>query len=170
MKAIICSKYGHSENLVLKEVKKPLPKDNEVLIKIHATSVTTSDVLIRRMNQPPILKFILQIIFGFGKPRNPILGMVSSGIIENNGKNVSTFNIGDEVFAYGSVSPYKHHFGSYAEYICLPEDWLIADKPNNISHNEAAAIPYGGLLASNLLHKTSINNGDKVLIYGAPGV
>ena len=169
MKAIICSKYGHSENLVLKEVKKPLPKDNEVLIKIHATSVTTSDVLIRRMNQPPILKFILQIIFGFGKPRNPILGMVSSGIIENNGKNVSSFNIGDEVFAYGSVSPYKHHFGSYAEYICLPEDWLIADKPNNISHNEAAAIPYGGLLASNLLHKTSINNGDKVLIYGASG-
>ena len=169
MKAIICSKYGHSENLVLKEVKKPLPKDNEVLIKIHATSVTTSDVLIRRMNQPPILKFILQIIFGFGKPRNPILGMVSSGIIENNGKNVSSFNIGDEVFAYGSVSPYKHHFGSYAEYICLPEDWLIADKPNNISHNEAAAIPYGGLLAFNLLHKTSINNGDKVLIYGASG-
>ena len=169
MKAIACLKYGDSENLVLTEVEKPSPKDNEILIKIHATSVTTSDVLIRRMNQPPFLKFILQLIFGFGKPRNPILGMVSSGIIENKGKNVSSFNIGDEVFAYGSVSPTKRHFGSYAEYICLPEDWLITDKPKNISHNEAAAIPYGGLLASHLFQKTSINKGDKVLIYGASG-
>jgi len=169
MKAIKCLKYGDSENLVFTEVEKPSPKDNEILIKIHATSVTTSDVLIRSMNQPPILKFILQLIFGFGKPRNPILGMVSSGIIESKGENVSSFNIGDEVFAYGSVSPTKRHFGSYAEYICLPEDWLIADKPKNISHNEAAAIPYGGLLASHLLQKTSINKGDKVLIYGASG-
>lgn len=169
MKAIKCLKYGDSESLVLAEVEKPIPKVNEVLIKIHATTVTTSDVLIRSMNQPPILKFILQLIFGFGKPRNPILGMVSSGIIESKGKNVSLFNIGDEVFAYGSVSPTKRHFGSYAEYICLPEDWLIADKPKNISHNEAAAIPYGGLLASHLLQKTSVKKGDKVLIYGASG-
>lgn len=169
MKAIACLKYGDSENLVLTEVEKPSPKDNEILIKIHATSVTASDVLIRRMNQPPFLKFILQLIFGFGKPRNPILGMVSSGIIENMGENVSSFNIGDEVFAYGSVSPTKRHFGSYAEYICLPEDWLIADKPKNFSHIEAAAIPYGGLLASHLFQKTSINKGDKVLIYGASG-
>jgi NADPH:quinone reductase-like Zn-dependent oxidoreductase len=169
MKAIECLKYGGSENLVLTEVEKPSPKDNEILIKIHATSVTTSDVLIRRMNEPIITKFILQLIFGFGKPRNPILGMVSSGIIENMGKNVSSFKIGDEVFAYGSVSPTKRHFGSYAEYICLPEDWNIAHKPANISHNEAAAIPYGGLLASHLLQKSSINKGDKVLIYGASG-
>ncbi len=169
MKAIECLKYGGSENLVLTEVEKPSPKDNEILIKIHATSVTTSDVLIRRMNEPIITKFILQLIFGFGKPRNPILGMVSSGIIENKGKNVSSFKIGDEVFAYGSVSPTKRHFGSYAEYICLPEDWNIAHKPANISHNEAAAIPYGGLLASHLLQKSSINKGDKVLIYGASG-
>lgn len=169
MKAITCLRYGDSENLVLTEVKKPSPKANEVLIKIHATSVTTSDVLIRRMNESPIPKFILQCIFGFGKPRKPILGMVSSGIIESMGKSVSSFNIGDEVFAYGSVSPTKRHFGSYAEYICLPEDWHIALKPANISHNEAAAIPYGGLLASHLLHKTAIKKGDKVLIYGASG-
>ena len=169
MKAITCLKYGGSENLVFTEFEKPSPKDNEVLIKIHATSVTASDVLIRRLNEPPILKFILQLIFGFGKPRKPILGMVSSGIIESKGKNVSSFNIGDEVFAYGSVSPTKRHFGSYAEYICLPEDWNLALKPTNISHNEAAAIPYGGLLASHLLNKTFINKGDKVLIYGASG-
>jgi len=169
VKAIKCLKYGSSENLVLTEVENPSPKENEVLIKIHATAVTTSDVLIRRLNEPLIQKFILQLIFGFGKPRNPILGMVSSGIIEDKGKGVSLFNIGDEVFAYGSVSPTKRHFGSYAEYICLPEDWNLALKPANISHNEAAAIPYGGLLASHLLNKTSINKGDKVLIYGASG-
>lgn len=169
MKAIKCLKYGGSENLVLTEVEKPSPRDNEVLIKIHATSVTSSDVLIRRMNESLIPKFILQCVFGFGKPRKPILGMVSSGIIESMGKSVSSFKIGDEVFAYGSVSPTKRHFGSYAEYICLPEDWHIALKPKNISHNEAAAIPYGGLLASHLLNKTVIKKGDKVLIYGASG-
>ncbi|MBR9923148.1 MAG: NAD(P)-dependent alcohol dehydrogenase [Bacteroidetes bacterium] len=169
MRAIECLKYGSSENLVLTEVEKPTPKDNEVLIKIKATSVTTSDVLIRRLDVPPIQRFILQLLFGFGKPRNPILGMVSSGIIEAKGKDITAFNIGDEVFAYGSVSPTKRHFGSYAEYICLPEDWNIARKPNNMSFEEAAAIPYGGLLASHLLKKTSISKGDKVLIYGASG-
>jgi len=169
MKAIICLKYGSPENLVLREVEKPSPKDNEILIKIHSTSVTTSDVLIRRMNESLIPKFILQCVFGFGKPRKPILGMVLSGVIESKGKSVSSFNIGDEVFAYGSVSATKRHFGSYAEYICLPEDWHIAHKPANLSHNDAAAIPYGGLLASHLLHKAAIKKGDKVLIYGASG-
>ncbi|MCG2589995.1 NAD(P)-dependent alcohol dehydrogenase [Rhodohalobacter sulfatireducens] len=169
MKAVKCLKYGGPENLVLTEIEMPAPKDDEVLIKIHATSVTASDVLIRRLNEPPIQKFILQLIFGFGRPRNPILGMVSSGVVEDKGKNVHSFNIGDEVFAYGSVSPLKRHFGSYAEYICLPEDWNIALKPTNISHNEAATIPYGGLLAAHLLNKIDINNGDNVLIYGASG-
>lgn len=169
MKAIECLKYGGSENLVLSEVEKPTPKDNEVLIKIHATSVTTSDVLIRRLNESLVPRFILQMIFGFGKPRNPILGMVTSGVVESKGNAVTNFNIGDEVFAYGSISPTKRHFGSYAEYICLPEDWNIAHKPANKSFEEAAAIPYGGLLASHLLKKTDLKRGDKVLIYGASG-
>lgn len=169
MKAIECLKYGGEENLVLSNVKKPTPKDDEVLIKICATSVTTSDVLIRRMKEPLIPRFILQLIFGFGGPRNPILGMVTAGIVESIGKDVSMFEIEDEVFAYGSISTTKHRFGSYAEYICLPEDWNIALKPANLSFEEAAAIPYGGLLASHLLKKTRINKGDKVLIYGASG-
>ncbi|WP_297093430.1 NAD(P)-dependent alcohol dehydrogenase [uncultured Draconibacterium sp.] len=169
MKAIECLKYGSYENLVLTEVEKPTPKENEVLIKIKATSVTASDVLIRKLNEPLIPRFILQLIFGFGRPRNPILGMVMSGVVETKGKNVSSFNVGDEVFAYGSVSPTKRRFGSYAEYICLPEDWNVALKPSNSSFEEAAAIPYGGLLASHLLNKTSINRGDKVLVYGASG-
>jgi len=169
MKAIECLKYGSYENLVLTEVEKPTPKENEVLIKIKATSVTTSDVLIRGLKASPVARFMVQLIFGFGKPRNPILGMVTSGVIESKGKDVTSFDIGDEVFAYGSVSPTKRHFGSYAEYICLPENWNLALKPSNSSFQEAAAIPYGGLLASHLLKKTSINRGDKVLIYGASG-
>ncbi|WP_116770543.1 NAD(P)-dependent alcohol dehydrogenase [Maribacter litoralis] len=169
MKAIECLKYGGVENLVLSNVKKPIPKDSEVLIKICATSVTTSDVLIRRMNEPLIPRFILQLIFGFGRPRNPVLGMVTAGIVQSKGKDVSMFEIGDEVFAYGSISTTKRRFGSYAEYICLPEDWNLALKPVNFSFEEAAAIPYGGLLASHLLKKTSINKGDKILIYGASG-
>ncbi len=169
MKAIKCLKYGGSENLVLADVEKPLPKHNEVLIEIKATSVTASDVLIRRLDEPLIPKFILQVIFGFGKPRNPILGMVSSGVVVAKGEKVTSFQIGHEVFAYGSISTTRHRFGSYAEYICLPEDWSILLKPANISHNEAAATPYGGLLAMHLLSKTSIQKGDKVLIYGASG-
>ncbi|MHB0753695.1 NAD(P)-dependent alcohol dehydrogenase [Polaribacter sp. M15] len=155
--------------MVLSTVKKPAPKANEVLIKICATSVTTSDVLIRRMNEPMIPKFILQLIFGFGRPRNPVLGMVSVGIVERKGKEVTLFETGDEVFGYGSMSPTKRRFGAYAEYICLPEDWNLALKPVNLSFEEAAAIPYGGLLASHLLKKTHIKKGDNVLIYGASG-
>ena len=169
MKAIRCLKYGGSENLVLADVEKPLPKASEVLIKIKATSVTASDILIRKLNEPPIPRFILQLIFGFGKPRNPILGMVSSGVVVEKGAQVTSFNIGDEVFAYGSISPMKHRFGSYAEFICLPQDWNIAKKPKNVSFEEAAAIPYGGLLASHLINQTKIKNGDEVLIYGASG-
>lgn len=169
MRAIECLKYGDAENLVLSNVEKPTPKANEVLIQIRATSVTTSDVLIRRLNEPMISRFLLQLIFGFGRPRNPVLGMVTAGVVERKGKDVTLFEIGDEVFAYGSISPTKRRFGSYAEYICLLEDWNLALKPVNLSFEEAAAIPYGGLLASHLLKKTSINRGDRVLIYGASG-
>ncbi|MEQ8910188.1 MAG: NAD(P)-dependent alcohol dehydrogenase [Vicingaceae bacterium] len=169
MKAIRCLKYGGSENLVMDDVEKPSPKANEVLIKIKATSVTASDVLIRRLNEAAIPKFMLQLIFGFGKPRNPILGMVTSGVVVEKGPQVTSFNLGDEVFAYGSISPLKHRFGSYAEYICLPQDWNIAIKPKNVSFEEAAAIPYGGLLATHLINQTDINKGDEVLIYGASG-
>jgi len=169
MKAVRCLEYGGSENLVMDDFVKPSPKANEVLIKIKATSVTASDVLIRKLDEPLIPKFILQLIFGFGKPRNPILGMVSAGVVVDKGAKVTSFNIGDEVFAYGSVSPMKHCFGSYAEFICLPQDWNIALKPKNLSFEEAAAIPYGGLLASHLINQIEIKNGDEVLIYGASG-
>lgn len=169
MKAIVCTKYGSPDVLVMQEVATPSPKDDEVLIKIHSTTVTTSDVLIRKMDQPMVLKFILQLTFGFGKPRNPILGMTLSGTVERVGKAVTKFQAGDEVFAHGSVSAMKRRFGSYAEYITLPEEWNLAHKPQNISFEEAAAIPYGGLLALSLLRKVNLTKGSKVLIYGASG-
>ena len=169
MKAIECTQYGKPENLILTQKLKPVPKSNEVLIRIQATSVTTSDVLIRGLNVSGLAKFFVQLIFGFGRPRNPVLGMVTSGFIEAVGKNVKSFQPGDEVFAYGSMSPTQLRFGSYAEYICLPENWNIAFKPKNLSFEEAAAIPYGGLLAYHLISKATINKNDKVLIYGASG-
>ena len=147
MKAIVCTKYGPPEVLVLEDVQKPAPKDDEVLIRIHATSVTASDCLIRGMKAPFIYRVLIQMMIGFGKPRNPILGMVLSGVVESTGKSVTSFKQGDAVFAYGAMSPVKLRFGSYAEYICLPEDWNLAPKPANITFEEAAAIPYGGLLA-----------------------
>lgn len=169
MKAIIAEHYGGPEVLKIKNIESPIPKSNEVLIKIRATSVTASDVLIRALNGSFIYKLIVQLIFGFGKPRNPILGMVVSGTVAGKGKDVTKFNLGDDVFAYCSISPTKHRFGSYAEYICLPQEWNLALKPTNINFKEAAAIPYGGLLASHLMKKTNIQKGDKVLIYGASG-
>lgn len=169
MKAIVCTKYGPPEVLVLKDMQKPIPKDNEVLIKIHATAVTVSDCLIRGMDAPFLHRIFIQMVFGFGKPRNPVLGMVLSGVVENTGKSVTSFEEGNAVFAYGAISPIKLRFGSYAEYICLPEDWNIALKPANVTFEEAAAIPYGGLLAWHLMKKAGIQRGQKVLVYGASG-
>lgn len=169
MKAIACTQYGSTDFLKLIEMEKPEPKKNEVLIKIHATSVTTSDVLIRQMDLPPVPKFLVQLAFGFGKPRNPVLGMVLSGVVEKVGDRVDLFSVGDEVFAYGSMSATKRRFGAYAEYMCLPQDWNLALKPAGLSFEEAAAIPYGGLLAMHVLKKATIQPGDDVLIYGASG-
>lgn len=170
MKAIVCTKYGSPEVLELrKDVAKPIPSDGEVLIKIHATSVTASDALIRGLNDKQknsfFLRILLQIIFGFLKPRNPILGMTLSGEIEDTGTGVTIFKKGDKVFAYGDK-----RFGSYAEYICLHESFNVLPKPTNITHKEAACVSYGGLLAMHCIKKANIHQpGRKVLIYGASG-
>lgn len=169
MKAVVCTKYGPPEVLVLQDVAKPEPKDDEVLIKICATTVTASDALIRAMDQSFFLRFILQAIFGFGGPRNPILGMALSGVVESTGTKVTSFEKGDKVFAYGSTSPTSMRFGSYAEYICLPENWNLLPKPVNVTHLQAAAIPYGGFLAWHMFKKGNLQRGQKVLIYGASG-
>ncbi|GLR19589.1 NAD(P)-dependent alcohol dehydrogenase [Portibacter lacus] len=169
MKAIVCRKYGSPEVLELKEVPKPTPKDNEVLIKIYATSVTASDVLMRGLNAPFIYRFLIQLMMGFGKPKNPIMGMVLSGVVERVGKNVNSFKKGDAVFASGSMSAFKLRFGAYAEYMCLPEDWNLSLKPANLNFEEAAAIPYGAGLAWFYFKNMKIQPNHKVLIYGASG-
>ena len=165
MKAVICTKYGPPEVLEIKEIEKPIPKDNEVLIKIHATTVTAADYRVRSFNVPASFWLPAKLALGFRKPRKSVLGMELSGKIEAIGKDVVTLKKGDEVFAATLQS-----FGSYAEYICLPEDGPIAIKPSVLSHEEAAAIPIGARTALHYLKNIAeVKSGQKVLIYGASG-
>jgi NADPH:quinone reductase-like Zn-dependent oxidoreductase len=171
MKAIVCKKYGPPEVLQLQEVEKPTPKKNEICIKIHATSATSSDCIVRGFNLPKWhpLRLMMGLVLGFGKPRNPILGMVAAGEVDSMGQDAKRFKIGDQVFAYTVKSSTKMRFGTYAQYICIPEDWLVLPKPSNVSYTEAAAIPYGGELALHFLKKGDIQSRKKILIIGASG-
>jgi len=171
MKAVICSKYGPPEVLQLREVEKPEPKKDEVLIKIRTTSVTASDCIVRGFKLPiwnPV-GLLMGLVLGFKKPRNPILGMVLSGEIESAGKDVTLFKPGDQVIAWTVKSPTKIRLGTYAEYKCLTEDSVMTQKPANLSFEEAVAIPYGGLLALHFIKRGNIQEQQRVLIYGASG-
>lgn len=167
MKAIVYENYGPPDVLQLKEIEKPIPKDNEVLVKIHATTVTIGDIIIRSGKHPDskFYTFILHFVFGIWKPKRSILGMEIAGEIEEIGKNVTLFKENDQVFG----STFGLNFGGYAEYKCFPEKSILLKKPTNISYTEAATIPGGGMTALRCLRRGKIMVGQKILIYGASG-
>jgi NADPH:quinone reductase-like Zn-dependent oxidoreductase len=165
MKAVIFKKFGNPEVLQLAEINKPVPKNNEVLVKIHATSVTAEDPKMRGFNHPPLLKLPVGLMFGFKKPKKPVLGIEFAGTVEAVGNKVRNYKPNDQVFGYTGLG-----FGAYAEYKCMPENGLMYYKPHNLSFEQSATIVNGPLSALAFLkEKGKIKKGDKVLVYGASG-
>ena len=163
MRAVVYQRYGSPEVLQLKDIAKPAPKDNEVLVRIHATTVTSGDWRARSLNMPRGFGPFGRLAFGVSKPRQPILGTELAGVIESVGKDVTKFKAGDQVFAISAA------MGSYAEYKCVAEDSAIALKPVNLTFDEAAALSFGGATALSFFRRGKLKRGETVLINGASG-
>ena len=164
MKAVVYERYGPPEVLQLKEVEKPTPKDNEVLIKTHATTVTSGDWRVRSLNVPAGFGLIMRLVFGVSRPKQPILGTELAGVVESVGKDVRKFKVGDQVFAFSDAV-----MGCHAEYKCMPEDGAVVLKPVNLTYDEAAALSFGGTTALDFFRRGKLQSGERVLVNGASG-
>jgi NADPH:quinone reductase-like Zn-dependent oxidoreductase len=177
LKAVVCERYGSPDFLKVVERERPVPRASEVLVKIAATAVTSSDVYIRRLDElPPLMRLMAWLVVGVGKPRSPILGMILSGEVEAVGARVRRFKAGDQVFGTTVRGPTSMNFGTYAEYKCVSEDSFIARKPANLDHLGSAALVYGGCMALWCLDVAGFPRtapgsaaGKRVLVYGASG-
>jgi NADPH:quinone reductase-like Zn-dependent oxidoreductase len=164
VRAAVCTRYGPPEVLRIEELATPAPRKNEVRIRIGATAVTSSDSYVRGLRLSPVYRIIGRLALGWNAPRQPVLGMVLSGVVDSVGPDVRSFKVSDRVFGFN-----KSLFGAYAQYVCWPEDGLLAARPANLTDEEAAAIPYGGLLALHFLRKAGVRAGQRVLVFGASG-
>jgi NADPH:quinone reductase-like Zn-dependent oxidoreductase len=164
MIASIYEAYGSPDILQFKEVEKPTPKDDQLLIKILATTVTAADWRVRSLTVPTGFRFIMRLVFGFLKPKQPILGSELAGVIESVGSTVTKFKAGDAVFAFSDAS-----MGCHVPYKCMAQDGAIALKPANLSYEEAAALSFGGTTALDFINRAQLQSGESVLINGASG-
>ena len=164
MKAVVCTGYGPPEVLQLRNVPDPRPRRNEVCIRLNATSVTASDCIVRGLKLRGRYRLFMRVVFGWRAPRKGIIGMIASGRIESVGRDVKSFKEGDEVFGMDGFRA-----GTYAEKVCWSATTQLALKPANLNFEEAAALPYGGLIASFFMRKLKVAAGRRVLIYGASG-
>lgn len=164
MKVCVYERYGPPEVLQLKEVEKPTPKNNEVLIKTRATTVTSGDWRVRSLNVPTGFGLIIRLVLGVSRPKQPILGTELAGVVESVGKDVRKFKVGDQVFAFSDTA-----MGCHAEYKCMPEDGAVALKPANLTFDEAAALSFGGMTALDFFNRAKLQRGERVLINGASG-
>jgi len=164
VKAVVCTRYGPPEVLQVKELATPVPRKNEVRIRISATAVTSSDCYLRGLRLSLAYRIMARLMIGWNAPRQPVLGMVLSGEVDSVGPDAKSFEVGDRVFGFN-----RHLFGTYAQYVCWPEDGLLASRPANFTDEESAAIPYGGLLALHFLRKADVRAGQSVLVFGASG-
>jgi NADPH:quinone reductase-like Zn-dependent oxidoreductase len=164
MKAAVCTKYGPPEVLQISETPKPVPGKGQILVKVHAGAVTASDCIVRGFNVTGIYKVLMGLVIGFAQPRKQILGMVFAGDVESVGEGVDAFGKAQRVFGFD-----RFGFGCDAEFKCISADGLVMEIPDNLTYEEAAALPFGGLLALHYLRKSGLQAGGKILIYGASG-
>lgn len=166
MKAAICTKYGAPEVLQIKEVFRPEPKDDDILVRIHASTVNSADVRVRSLDTNGIMKLVMQLVLGVSKPRKPILGTIFSGRVEDIGHKITKFKVGDKVFGMTGF-----RFGTHAEYTVVHQDSNVCEMPNDASYKEAAAIVFGGQTAIYYLRKANIEKrpSPKIMVIGATG-